>query len=149
MRGRPLTPPETILAQSMFGDAIDYARVRIHRRKWAFFQPRHVTMAPTGHIHFHPASDRYRDDFAAAPLDLQALFIHEMVHVWQHQSGIFLPLRRPPWARYDYTFASGRPFARYGIEQQAMLVQHAFMLRRGATIPEAPPLAELEAILPF
>jgi len=71
------------------------------------------------------------------------------VHVWQHQSGIFLPLRRLPWARYDYRFTPGRPLARYGIEQQAMLVQHAFMMRRGAAIPEAPPLAPIEAILPF
>ena len=146
---RPLTPGEIVLARSVFGDAIDYAQVRIHRRKWAFFQPRHIVMAPMGHIHFHPQGDRYRDDFAAAPLGLQALFIHEMVHVWQHQSGIFLPLRRLPWARYDYVFDSARPLTRYGIEQQAMLIQHAFMLRHGAIIPEAPPLAELEAVLPF
>lgn len=48
---RPLTPGETALARSVFRDAIDYARVRIHNRKWAFFQPRHVTMAPLGAIH--------------------------------------------------------------------------------------------------
>ena len=147
MSSRPLTPGEIALSRTVFGDAIDYAKVRIHRRKWAFFQPRHIVMAPMGHIHFHPEGDRY--DFAAAPLGLQALFIHEMVHVWQHQSGLFLPLRRLPWARYAYAFAPGRAFARYGIEQQAMLVQHAFMLRRGAAVPEAPALAELEAVLPF
>lgn len=149
MSDRPLTANEIALARTVFGDAIDYERVRIRRRKWAFFQPRHIVMAPLGHIHFHPRGDRYREDFAAAPLASQALFIHEMVHVWQHQSGLFLPLRRPPWARYDYAFAPGKPFARYGVEQQAMLVQHTFMLRSGATVPEAPPLAELEAILPF
>jgi hypothetical protein len=147
--GRPLTSGEIALARAVFGDAIDYDSVRIHRRKWAFFQPRHITMAPMGHIHFHPQGDRYRDDFATAPLALQALFIHEMVHVWQHQRGIFLPLRRLPWARYDYAFDPERPFTRYGIEQQAMLVQHTFMLRRAACVPEAPPLADLEAILPF
>ena len=149
MSGRSLTPGEIALARTIFGNAIDYAKVRIHREKWAFFQPRHIVMAPTGHIHFHPQGDRYRDDFAAAALDLQGLFIHEMVHVWQHQSGIFLPLRRMPWARYDYSFQPGRPFTRYGIEQQAMLVQHAFLMRAGATVPEAPPLAAIEAILPF
>lgn len=146
---RPLTPGEIALARTVFGDAIDYARVCIHRRKWMFFQPRHIVMAPTGHIHFHPEGDRYRDDFARADLGSQALFIHEMTHVWQHQSGLFLPLRRMPWARYDYAFTPGRPLASYGIEQQAMLVQHAFMLRRGARPPEAPALDQIEAILPF
>ena len=147
--GRLLTPGEIALARTVFGDAIDYSRVRIHRRKWAFFQPRNVVMAPLGHIHFHPDGERYRDDFSAAGLGSQGLFIHEMVHVWQHQAGLFLPLRRLPWARYDYSFTPGRPLARYGIEQQAMLVQHAFMLRHGAVIPDAPALAQIEAILPF
>jgi len=146
---RPLTPGETALARTVFHDAIDYARVRIHNRKWAFFQPRHVTMAPMGHIHFHPEGGRYRDDFADAALDCQGLFIHEMVHVWQYQRGIFLPLRRVPWARYDYDFTPGRPLARYGLEQQAEIVRHAFLLRRGAILPDAAPLADYEAILPF
>ena len=75
---RPLTPTETHLARSVFGTAIDYAPVRIIRRKWAFFQPRDTVMAPTGNIHFHPAGTLYRDDFAAAPLSDQGLFIHEM-----------------------------------------------------------------------
>lgn len=146
---RPLTPGETALARSIFRDAIDYAKVRIHNRKWAFFQPRHVTMAPMGHIHFHPQGGKYREDLATAPLDLQGLFIHEMVHVWQHQHGIFLPLRRMPWARYDYALAPGRPLARYGIEQQAEIVRHAFLLRHGAVLPDTAPLAEYDAILPF
>ena len=149
MAKRALTDGEIALARTVFGGAIDYARVRIHRRKWAFFQPRHIVMAPLGHIHFHPEGARYREDFGAADIASQALFIHEMTHVWQHQSGLFLPLRRLPWARYDYCFTPGRPLARYGIEQQAMLVQHAFMMRRGAAVPGAPSLAEIEAILPF
>ena len=146
---RPLTPAETELAHSVFRDAIDYSKVRIHNRKWAFFQPRHVTMAPLGHIHFHPRGDRYREDFAAAPLELQGLFIHEMVHVWQHQRGIFLPLRRHPFCRYGYDFIPGRPLAGYGLEQQAEIVRHAFLLRRGGGVPGATLLADYEAILPF
>ena len=42
------------MAQSVFGSAIDYARVRIRRRKWFLLQPRRTAMAPQGHIHFHP-----------------------------------------------------------------------------------------------
>jgi hypothetical protein len=115
----------------VFGDAIDYPRVRIVRRKWAFFQPRHVVMAPRGSIHFHPAGSLYRDDFASARLGDQGLFIHEMTHVWQHQKGVCLPL------------------ARYGIEQQAEIVRHAFLLRAGAIVPGAPPAEQYESVLPF
>ncbi|MEO5866882.1 MAG: vgr related protein [Sphingomonas sp.] len=133
----------------MFGPAIDYATVRIKRRKWAFFQPRETVMAPTGHIHFHPEGTGYRDDFAAATLRDQALFIHEMVHIWQHQKGIFLPLARHPWCRYDYTIEPGRPLAAYGIEQQAEIVADIFLLRHGATCRNGAALADYEGILPF
>ena len=146
---RPLSDGEIALARGVFGGAIDYARVRISRRKWAFFQPRDTVMAPTGSIHFHPDGTRYRDDFATAHLDDQALFIHEMVHVWQHQKGIFLPLARHPWCRYDYVLKPGRPLHRYGIEQQAEIVADAFVLRRGGVVPGAAILAAYESILPF
>lgn len=62
----------------MFDDGIDYAPVRIIRRKWAFFQPRETVMAPCGNIHFHPAGSRWREDFAVADLTDQGLFLHEM-----------------------------------------------------------------------
>jgi hypothetical protein len=149
MASRPLTSAETALARSVFRDAIDYAPVRIHDRKWIFFQPRRTTMAPMGHIHFHPKGGLYREDFAAAPLELQGLFIHEMVHVWQHQQGIFLPLRRHPFCTYSYALHPGRPLARYGLEQQAEIVRHAFLLRHGAQVAGAPPLTQYESLLPF
>lgn len=133
----------------MFGDAIDYAAVRIILGKWAFFQPRDTVMAPRGHIHFHPGGTAYRDDFAAASAGAQGLFIHEMVHVWQHQSGVFLPLRRHPFSRYDYAIRPGLPLIGYGIEQQAEIVRHAFVLRLGGQVIGAPAPAVYEAILPF
>jgi hypothetical protein len=131
---RALTDAETTLARSVFGDAIDYARVRIVNRKWAFFQPKHIVMAPRGAIHFHPRG---------------SLFIHEMTHVWQHQKGIFLPLRRHPFCRYDYSLKPGWTLERYGIEQQAEIVRHWFLLREGAHVPGAPPRAQYKGVLPF
>lgn len=146
---RPLTAAEIDLARFMFGDAVDYARVRVRNRKWIFFQPRRTTMAPMGHIHFHPGGGLYRDDFGDAPLAAQGLFIHEMVHVWQHQRGIFLPIRRHPFCRYDYRLIPGQRFEAYGIEQQAEIVTHAFLLRQGVELPDAASLAEYEKLLPF
>ena len=146
---RALTDGEVRLARSVYGDAIDYGRVTIVEAKWAFFQPRNVVMAPRGAIHFHPRGGLCREDFSCAPLDAQGLFIHEMCHVWQHQQGIFLPIARHPFCRYHYSIRPGWPLKRYGIEQQAEIARHAFLLRRGATVAGAPDVARYESILPF
>lgn len=146
---RPLAAAERKLAARIFGGAIDYDAVTLHRRKWFPFQPANTVMAPTGGIWFHPKGPYWRDDFGTAPLKLQALFVHEMTHVWQYQSGIFLPLRRHPFCRYHYSLKPGWPLKRYGLEQQAEIVRHTFLLREGETVPGAPPLESYEAILPF
>lgn len=148
---RPLTPGEQTLAHSVFGGALDLAPVRIRRRRFFPFQPRGTVMAPMGHLHFHPASPHYRDDFSEAPLGLQGLFIHELVHVWQTQQRgrFYLPLMRHPFCRYDYRFDPARPFTAYGIEQQAELVAHAFLAAQGAPHGAAPSLAALQSVLPF
>ncbi|MEK6542326.1 MAG: vgr related protein [Pseudomonadota bacterium] len=148
---RPLTQAERALAKGVFGDAIDYDRVEIRRRKWAFFQPRHVVMAPMGHMHFHPMGDIYCDDFCETPVERQGLFIHEMVHVWQVQrrGRWFLVLMRWPFDRYSYTLKPGWPLERYGLEQQAEIVRHYFLLAKGHTVPGAPGIKAYRAILPF
>lgn len=146
---RPLTEAEIALARSVYGDAIDYAQVRISNTKWAFFQPRDTVMAPAGTIHFHPKGGLCRPDFGQCALGDQGLFIHEMCHVWQHQRGVYLPLARHPFCRYHYALRPGWQLKQYGIEQQAEIVRHAFLLRRGAIVRGAPPLAQYETILPF
>ena len=148
-KGRFLTAAERGLAGSVFGNAVDYDSVRIKNRKWAFFQPKRVVMAPRGTIHFHPRGDLYCDDFCGAGLTDQGLFIHEMTHVWQHQSGVNLILRRHPFCRYSYTLKPGWPLTRYGIEQQAEIVRHAFLLRQGAAIEGIEGVESYERLLPF
>lgn len=144
---RPLTSGEIMLCRTMFGDAIDYARVRIVRRKWWPFQPPSVVMAPTGNIHFHPKSPLWSPDFSQEALNRQALFIHEMTHVWQAQTQgrFYLPLMRHPFCRYGYRLKEGQRFDRYGLEQQAELVRHRFLADRGMSVAQAPDAA----LLPF
>ncbi|MDQ3077818.1 MAG: vgr related protein [Pseudomonadota bacterium] len=144
---RSLTPGEIAMARSVFGEAIDYARVRLIRRKWWWFQPKGIAMAPCGHIHFHPESEAWREDFNTAPLPLQGLFIHEMTHVWQAQQHgrFYLPLMRHPFCRYGYTLKPGQRFDRYGLEQQAELVRHRFLADRGYALAQVPD----RALLPF
>ena len=148
---RPLTAGERALAASVFGDAIDYDSVAMVKGRWFPFQPRNVAMAPSGHIHFHPHGPLWSEDFAAEPLHRQGLFIHEMTHVWQSQNRgrLYLPLMRHPFSRYRYRLRPGLTFTRYGLEQQAEIVRHVFLLRNDYFLDGVPPLERLEALLPF
>ncbi|MFO6447307.1 vgr related protein [Erythrobacter sp. NE805] len=139
------------LARSVFGTAIDYAPVRVIRRRFFPFQPRGVTMAPMGHIHFHPRAPHYCDDFAAASLERQAHFIHELTHVWQAQrrGRWYLVLRRHPWCRYDYALKPGLPLDAYGLEQQAEIVRHAFLVRNGVEVAGAANAAAYAGLVAF
>ena len=147
MDGRPLTPGEIALARPLFGDAIDYAKVRLFNGKWWPLQPPRTAMAPMGNIHSHPDRGGYSDDFACEPLGRQAFFIHELTHVWQAQTKgrFYLPLMRHPFCRYRYELKPGRPFNLYGLEQQAEIVKDVFLASRGATVRCAPP----RNLLPF
>lgn len=151
MNSRSLTPDEVALARGVFGAAIDYGRVRVHARKWWPFQPRGVTMAPDGDLWFHPEGGLFCADFCESPLHIQGHFIHEMTHVWQAQrSGKWwLPLMRHPFCRYGYDVVPGKPFERYGIEQQAEIVRHLFLMRSGLSVTNKPPLDVYEALVRF
>jgi len=148
---RSLTPGEIDLARSVFGNAIQYDRVRMVRGKWWPFQPKRSAMAPMGNIYFQPKGGGWSEDFSLESLHAQGFFIHEMAHVWQAQKGgrFFLPLARHPFCKYRYELVPGRPFSRYGLEQQAEIVRHAFLLSKGATPEGAPTLGELRGILPW
>ncbi|MEJ2409143.1 MAG: vgr related protein [Novosphingobium sp.] len=139
------------LVRSVFGTAIDCSPVRVRRRRWFPFQPVGTVMAPCGHLHFHPRSHGYRDDFSLSPPDLQGLFIHEMTHVWQSQTRgrWYLPLMRHPMCRYEYVLQPGWTLERYGIEQQAEIVRHVFLLSRGWNAPGTAPFEHYHGVLPF
>ena len=151
MTNRPLTAAEIALARSVFGDAMDPRPVKVHHDRWWPLQPRDAIMAPDGHIWCHPRGRLYRACYASDSLAMQALFIHEMTHVWQAQRGgrWYLPLMRHPFCRYVYTLSPGKDFADYGIEQQAEIVADAFLARRGVARPGKPGLEIYEALLPF
>jgi hypothetical protein len=144
---RPLTPGEIALARSVFGEAIDYSRVKMIKGKWWPFHPRNAAMAPMGNIYFHPEGQVWSDDFSQEPLRRQRFFIHEMTHVWQAQAKgrFYLPLMRHPFCRYCYALKPGQPFDRYGLEQQAEIVADVFLAQQGVQTATAPP----RELLPF
>lgn len=130
-----------MIAARLFGADLDPDPVRVHRAKWWPLQPKNVAMAPDGHLWFHPGGWLWREDYAGADPILESLFAHELTHVWQHQQGLCLPLRRHPFCRYRYRLIEEQPLEAYGIEQQAMIVQHAHdRLRRGEPLSEYAPL---------
>ena len=147
MDGRPLTAAETALVRSVFGNSIDYSRVRLFKRKWWPFQPRNSAMAPMGNIYFHPDGGAWSDDFSRESLGRQGFFMHEMTHVWQSQAKgrFYLLLMRHPFCRYSYEIEPEKPFNRYGLEQQAEIVRHIFLSERGASVAQCPP----RSLLPF
>src|SRR4051794_37405402 len=147
MKRRSLTPGEIELCRSIFGEAIDYSRVKLVEGKWWPFHPRGAAMAPMGNIWFHPDRGGWSDDFSKEPLRRQAYFIHEMTHVWQAQKGgkFYLPLMRHPFCRYSYELTPGKRFERYGIEQQAEIVARRFLADRGVAVANVPP----RELLPF
>ena len=137
---RRLTVGERGFAVEMFGHGLDPDRVRILAVPiWS----RAFVAGPR--LMVWPAAGA-RTDFAAAgtPLAVQAVFVHELTHVWQAQHGALLLLSkikagdRP--SSYAYDLAVGPEFTRMNIEQQAMVVEHAFLASRGGAAPHPPEL---------
>ena len=153
---RPLTPGEVRLARSVFGGAIDYARVRLAARP---FGRAAVTL---GSLITFPPRPVLPADFAREPIGMQAWFIHEMTHVLQFQRGRWRTLWS--WAKtllvggygpgapgYRYRLPLG-DWRAYNLEQQASMVEHAFVLRElgaCAAAPEGASLACYEDCVPF
>ena len=137
---RRLTAGERRLAAEMFGRGLDAARVRI----FAIPVWDRAFVAGPGLIVWPAATAR--PDFAAAdvPLAVQAVFVHELTHVWQAQNGVWLLAAKlragDSAAAYAYDLAGDSDFARLNIEQQAMVVEHAFLSLRGVRAQHSPEL---------
>ena len=133
LRARRLTAGEHHLCAQVFGEDIDAARVRILSLPvW----PR--PFVPSAGLVVWPATSALAD-FSVAPLWLRSVLVHELVHVWQAQQGVFLPFAKlragDGRATYAYDLADGRSFSQLNIEQQAMVVQHAYLAAGGGSAP--------------
>ena len=128
------------MARSVFGGALRLERVRLHDHPFGAFA---VTL---GRRVLFPG--RLPADFAAEPLRKQAWLVHELVHVWQFQTAPAATLAS--WAKvmasggygpglsgYRYPWPPP-PWAELNLEQQASLVEHAFLARDPSHRPETP-----------
>lgn len=144
---RRLTAGERALALEVFGDALAMDGIRIVSSPLSrAFVPgrwfgRDLIVWPGRSL---PAN------IAAAPVKVQATFIHELVHVWQAQQGVNLLLAKlkagDSRAAYAYPLDQCA-WDGLNIEQQASAVEHAFRLSRGQAAPAR--AAFYRAVVPF
>jgi len=128
---RLLTVREIALARSIFGETIDYQKVRVDEH--SFIGCRQFQFAYVG-FHFVNSWGKLSDPH----------FIHEMVHVWQYQhlGSVYIP--RALWAQrtmegYNYGGVSalqkalqqGKGLADFNYEQQGDIVADYFCLKNG------------------
>jgi hypothetical protein len=126
---RFLTRHEIAMAALLFGGAIDFARVRIHARRYLPFQPKNCCMTPNGSMYFHRSC--FLPDYTRGDPPVVHWFLHEMVHVWQSQLGYAVRLRGAVriGLSYDYELAPGKTLADFNMEAQGDLLADYFALK--------------------
>lgn len=117
------------MASLLFRDAIDYSRVRIHSRRYMPFQPKNCCMTPNGSMYFHWSC--FLPDYTRGDPGAIHWFMHEMVHVWQHQLGYPVRLRGAVriGLSYSYTLREDASLADYNMEAQGDLLADYFVLK--------------------
>jgi hypothetical protein len=133
--GRNLTAGEIALAADVYQHSINYERVKVHKKKYLFFQPNNSGMTPNGEIYV--AGDGYSDDYSIfSDVEIKAFFIHEMAHVWQRQNRILNVRMAALLGQFEHKFKYSRAYPYflrpdstlldYGIEQQASMIEDFF-----------------------
>lgn len=135
---RALTEGERALARSQFGEAVVLDRVRLLPSPRPFNRA-FVPGRWFGRDWIVWPGLGLADDLSRGPLAVQAMLIHELVHVWQAQQGVNLLLAKlragDSHASYRYPLDPGCGWEALNIEQQAMAVEHRFLLSRGGRVP--------------
>lgn len=137
-RTRPLTEGEVDLAREVFGRDLGLETIRFWAAPWPITRA-FVPGRWFGRDWIVWPKVRWIADMAEAPLGQQAVFIHELVHVWQAQQGLNLLFGKlkagDSLKSYAYPVGEGCDWSQLNIEQQAMVVEHRFRLSRGGRVP--------------
>lgn len=117
------------MAQLLFKDSIDYQRVRVHARRYIPFQPKNCCMTPNGSMYFHRSC--FLPDYTRGDPPAVHWYLHEMVHVWQHQLGYAVRLRGAVriGLPYHYELVEGKTLADFNMEAQGDLLADYFALK--------------------
>ncbi|WP_163369114.1 type IV secretion protein Rhs [Klebsiella aerogenes] len=126
---RLITTGEIGLSRALYNCGIRYNTVWIHRESYLPFnlQPIDIAMSPNGEMWFR--EDTYSHDFSMDILEKKHRFMHEMMHVWQAQRGMFVRTRGLFSHFADYSYSLDKAdICHYGLEQQASLVSDYWLL---------------------
>lgn len=121
---RPLTAGEQAIAHSVFGNSLALDDIRLTTAWWVL---RGYAVSPNGWVYFH--QDDFCEDFSDKPLHIRAWLVHELTHIWQIQQGMAVVRRAIFNRKYGYEFKTGKSFFKYGIEQQAKMVEDFYVRR--------------------
>lgn len=130
---RKLSDSEIALARSVFGERIDYEKVRVIDGKYVPWQGKGYIIAPNGCIYWPGDCG----EFSQSDESTICRFIHEMTHVMQYQHGINLVLRGfllhaariisfGWYDPYRVDYRPDKPFSCYNIEQQGRIAEGIF-----------------------
>lgn len=130
---RPLSEQEIRLGRRIFGDAIDYSRVRVDES--ARIGTRRLALA---YVSFNLINYRRKIN--------KAIFVHELMHIWQYQKFGSIYLARAIKAQrskegYDYggveylyqAMNRGMSLLEFNFEQQADIVEDYYRLLKNAS----------------
>lgn len=141
---RTLTAGEIALGAVVFGDELDWPRLRVMQAPRLGFG----AMVPLGKTIVFSKWPAVRDFSRAEPGE-QGWFVHELMHAWQAARGVPLALAKlGALGAKAYQYAP-RPRAKlrhYNIERQAEIARHLFLTRIGCPEQGAPDRDWLEAI---
>ena len=123
---RSMTDRELFLARTIFGDTIDYKRVRINSKARLISAKYAEAYVTFNTIHYH---NKIRD----------AVFIHEMTHIWQYQRFGSIYISKALQAQkstegYDFggveglynALTTGKKLTEFNFEQQAEIIEAFF-----------------------
>lgn len=130
---KPATPPEIEAARTVFGNKIDYSKVKIITGKdmtlWGRILTWNGKAVVWGNKIYFPndKNGNSKFDFSKNP----GWYMHEMTHVYQFQNrgwgyvpkSLWDQLTKGSEGAYDYQLVPGKAFKDYGIEQQADIVR--------------------------
>ena len=127
---RQLTANEVALAKDLYGDSIDYSRVKVFDRRYMGFLGKDKWMSPNSNI-YNDIEDERSNDYAEQSWLAQS-FMHEMGHVWQVQRGVdvrkqaivaFFRHGFDYAAAYEYKITDHKRFTSFNLEQQANIFE--------------------------
>jgi hypothetical protein len=148
---RPLSPGEIEMASLVFKDSIDYASVKIHRKKYLMFQDDRTGMTPDGNMYLPDGI--FEEDYSDMENKSKIWFMHEMTHVWQFQLGYNLkwagliilinggytsPEKLNIYYEYDDERTDSK-FRDFNMEAQAQIISHYYAakyLKHGKYLPK-------------